>query len=64
MKILIVFMWMLLAAAVVEIVHGIVKKSAFMIVIGAVVALMCALGLYLAICCADSVYLTGTGQLI
>ena len=64
MKILIVFLWILLAAAVGEIIHGAVKKSAFLIVIGCIVAIMCALGLYLAICCADSIYLTGTGQLI
>ncbi|MBQ4090057.1 MAG: hypothetical protein IJC56_09325 [Clostridia bacterium] len=64
MSILIVFLWILLAAAAVEIVYGAVKRSGFLVTVGVVVALMCALGLYLAICCADSIYLTGTGQLI
>lgn len=64
MRILIVFLWLLLAAAVIEAIHGVVKKSGFLIVMGCIVAVMCALGLYLAICCADSIYLTGTGQLI
>ena len=64
MKILIVFLWLLLAAAVVEVTHGVVKKSAFLIIMGGIVAVMCALGLYLAICCADSIYLTGSGQLV
>ena len=64
MKILIVFLWLLLAAAVVEVIHGVVKKSAFLIIMGGIVAVMCALGLYLAICCADSIYLTGSGQLV
>jgi len=64
MKILIFFMWALLAAAGAEIICGIVKKSRFLIIVGCVVAVMCALGLYLAICCADSIYITGPGQLV
>jgi len=57
-------MWALLAAAGAEIICGIVKKSRFLIIVGCVVAVMCALGLYLAICCADSIYITGPGQLV
>lgn len=64
MKILIIFLWALLAAAGAEILHGIVKRSVFLITVGCVVAVMCALGLYLAIYCADSIYITGPGQLV
>lgn len=64
MGILTVFLWILLAMSVAEIVYGIIKKSALLITVGAVVAVMCALGLYLAICCVDSIYITGEGMLV
>lgn len=64
MSILIVFLWVLLAVSAVETVLGIIKKSPFLVIVGVVVAIMCALGLYISICFADSIYITGPGKLV
>lgn len=64
MSIMIFFLWILLGAAILEIIYGIIKRSAFLITVGLVVAVMCALGLYLGVCRVDSIYITGEGRLV
>lgn len=64
MSLLSVILIFLIAAAAAEAIYGIVKKSAALVAVGLVVAVMCALALYLALCCADSIYITGPGQLV
>lgn len=64
MNILVMFLALLAAAALGEMIYGICKRSGFLACVGAVVLIMCALGLYLAICCVDSIYITGPGQLV
>ena len=62
MDLLVVVLWILLGAAVIETMLGIKKRSGALIVIGLLVAVMCALGLMLAINFADSIYITGEGM--
>ena len=64
MSLLSMILIIIIVLAVAETVYGIVKKSAALVAVGLVVAVMCALALYLALCCADSIYITGPGLLV
>lgn len=64
MDLLIIILWVLLAAAIIEMIYGIVKKTGILVLIGIVIAVMCALGLILAMGYADAVTITGEGILV
>ena len=55
-------LWLILAAAVVETVYGLIKHQGILTVIGVCVALMCILGLILATNYADSITIISEGM--
>ena len=61
MALLIVTLWILLGMSSLEALYGIYRRSGILIVIGTLVALMCALGLILATGYSDSIVITGEG---
>jgi len=64
MSLLIVFLWILLAISLIEVICGVVKKSGVLITVGIIVAVMCALGIILAMNYAESIIITGDGILV
>jgi len=64
MDLLIIILWLLLGAAIIEMIYGIVKKTGILVFTGIVIAVMCALGLILAMGYADAVTITGEGILV
>lgn len=62
MDLLIILLWLILAASVVEAVYGLIKHEKFLTVIGICVAVMCILGLILGTTYADSITITGEGM--
>ena len=62
MDLLIIILWLILAAAAVETVYGFIKHQGILTVIGICVTLMCILGLILAINYADSITIIGEGM--